>query len=98
MALENSIADARKVDGVSQRAGLGFFVGGAHSALAIGIMVKFTGFRSISASSCWSRGIAVWVMLPGNTVEVVVLIHRGGCDGRPWQPGCFSSEPQLSQQ
>lgn len=82
LTLKDPITDARQVNGVGSRAGLRLFMGGAHSPLAIGVVADFARFCGISASGCRARRITVWVVLPGNTVEVVVLIHRGGV-GRP---------------
>lgn len=48
-ALQHSISDTSQVHGIGQRAGLGFFVSGAHPPLAIGVVIVCMLFFSVCA-------------------------------------------------
>jgi hypothetical protein len=50
---------------------------GAHPPLAIGIVIIFMGLLSICARGGRSRSITLWVIPPGDAIEVVVFIHGG---------------------
>lgn len=48
-ALQHSIPDTSQVHGIGQRAGLGFFVSGAHPPLAIGVVIVSMWFFCVCA-------------------------------------------------